>query len=137
MKAQGEIRDKGLPLSEGCVVARVCMFNERRHSNLPLYRVGESGVEGELKRVNRAIEVAASRLDGIRAQVAESVGRAEAEIFVAQKMILEDTELRTALERIIRDEPWQHLVPPVVANILIKRHIIDRIKPQNGAGPQR
>lgn len=38
--------------------------------------------------------------------------------------------------RLIHNEPWQHLVPPAVADILTKRHITNRIKEQACAGPQ-
>ena len=58
----GEIRLRGLALSEGYAVARVCMFNEHRHSNLPMYRVAGSGVDHEEQRIRRSIEIAGERL---------------------------------------------------------------------------
>jgi len=100
--AQHETREKGLALSEGCVVARVCMFNEKRHSNLPLYRVGGGDVEREIKRTGRAIETATQRLDEIKGRVESDIGAAEAEIFVAQKTILQDPQLLGGIEKHIR-----------------------------------
>ena len=99
-----EIRLKGLALSEGCATARVCMFNESRHSNLPMYRVEGDGVEREMERVRRAISVAGERLDKIRADVEREIGVAEAEIFVAHRMILEDPVLSNEVFQLIRDE---------------------------------
>lgn len=102
--ARREIRMRGLPLSEGYAVARVCMFNENRHSNLPLYRVGGSGVERELARVDRALEIGADGLEAIIRRVRESVGEAEAGIFMAQQMILRDATLRRKVGDLIRGE---------------------------------
>ncbi|MDD4873346.1 MAG: phosphoenolpyruvate-utilizing N-terminal domain-containing protein, partial [Kiritimatiellae bacterium] len=90
---QHEVKIKGLPVSPGLAIARVCMFNEQRHSNLPIYKVKGTGVDLEIARVKRAIEIAGKRLEELRTQISEKIGKAEAEIFVAQKMILEDTTL--------------------------------------------
>ena len=45
-----EIRLEGLALSQGSAVGAVCMFNENRHSNLPMYKVSGEGVEKEIGR---------------------------------------------------------------------------------------
>jgi len=102
--SQKETVLKGLPVSEGYAVARVCLFNEKRHSNLPIYRVEGAGIERELAKVKRAIAVVGERLEAIRKEVAESVGRAEAEIFVAQKAILEDPTLFGQIEAVIKEQ---------------------------------
>ena len=93
-----EKRLQGLPLSEGCAMSRVCLFNDGRHSNLPMYRVEGSGVERERERVRRAVKIAGERLETVRGKVAEKIGKAEAEIFVAQKMILDDPVLIEGIE---------------------------------------
>ena len=54
---QQEVKVKGIPLSPGLAIARVCMFNEQRHSNLPIYKVKGTGVDLEIARVKRAIEI--------------------------------------------------------------------------------
>jgi len=95
---------KGLPLSEGYAVARVCLFNEKRHSNLPLYKVAGEGVAKEIGRFQRAIAIAGERLDAVRQEVAAAVGPAEAEIFVAQKMIMEDRALVDQIVALIRGD---------------------------------
>ncbi|MBM4143247.1 MAG: phosphoenolpyruvate--protein phosphotransferase [Lentisphaerae bacterium] len=102
--AARETRLKGVPLSDGCVAARVCLFNEKRHSNLPLYRVSGSGAVRETRRAKRAIELASARLEEVRERVAADVGPAEAEIFVAQKMIIEDPKLHDAIMKVVTDE---------------------------------
>jgi phosphotransferase system enzyme I (PtsI) len=93
---------KGTPLSEGYAAARVCMFNEKRHSNLPQYRVTGEGVPREVERVKVAIGLAGQRLTEIRDEVQRKIGQPEAEIFVAQKMILEDPALFERIQDRIR-----------------------------------
>lgn len=93
-----------MPLSEGFSVARVCMFNEFRHSNLPVYKVSGEGIEKEAARMDRAVAIAGERLDNIAAQVRERIGPAEAEIFVAQRMILNDPSLHTKVDSLIRND---------------------------------
>jgi phosphoenolpyruvate-protein phosphotransferase (PTS system enzyme I) len=89
-----EERLKGLALSEGCAVGRVCLMNERRHIKAAQYKVFGDGIDKEVARLEGALGAAAEDLESVRARVAEDIGRAEAEIFVAQKMIVEDAQLR-------------------------------------------
>jgi len=83
----------GLPISGGTAVARVCLFNERRHSNLAMYRVSGDGIAREVNRVRQAIGVAAAQLEDVIGDVQDRIGPAEAQIFAAQKAILADTVL--------------------------------------------
>ncbi|MBN1556887.1 MAG: phosphoenolpyruvate--protein phosphotransferase [Lentisphaerae bacterium] len=99
-----EERLQGVPLSNGVAVARVCLFNESRHSNLPMYRVTGKGVEREIQRVRRAADIAVRTLTGIRDNVAKAIGPAEAGIFEAQIMILGDEKLRGEITAALRED---------------------------------
>ena len=99
-----EIRLKGLALSKGHAVGKVCMFNEERHSNLPMYRVEGEGVGREIARVERGREIAGRKLEEIRKKVKREIGSAESEIFVAQKMILDDEAMLSEILGHIREE---------------------------------
>jgi len=101
--SEHEVFLKGLPLSGGCAVAPVCLFSERRHNNLPQYDIAANGSGEEMARARQALAVTATRLDAIRKQVADTVGEAEASIFAAQKMLVEDDALHAAVEAWIRD----------------------------------
>lgn len=93
-----EKKIKGLPLSGGCAVGKVCLLNENRHSNLPMYRVPEGeGIVREKARVSRALDIAVNQIEVIREEVEQRIGLAEAEIFVAHKMILEDPHVQKEL----------------------------------------
>ncbi|HNX68979.1 MAG TPA: phosphoenolpyruvate--protein phosphotransferase [Candidatus Omnitrophota bacterium] len=94
-----EARYKGLPLSPGVAFARVCLFNERRHQNLPVRDVSVKEISKEKERVRKAVSLVKDRLEELIASVKDKVGPAEAEIFAAQKMILKDP----ALEKLIAE----------------------------------
>lgn len=89
-----EARFKGLPLSGGVVLAKVCLFNERRHQNVPVHTVSSKESAREKERVEKAFRTVKSRLEGLIRSVNAKVGAPEAEIFAAQKMILEDPALQ-------------------------------------------
>ncbi|MBU4198393.1 MAG: phosphoenolpyruvate--protein phosphotransferase [Verrucomicrobia bacterium] len=89
-----EIRLQGIPISAGVVAAKVCLFNEGRHANLPVYRVSGEGMERERNRILRAMDLAVTQLEALRQDVASRVGKAEAEIFSAQAQILQDPALK-------------------------------------------
>ena len=99
--AQRETRLQGVPLSDGVAVARVCLFNESRHSNLPLYKVSGDGIEREHARVDRAREIARTNLETVRDKVSQTIGLPEAGIFEAQIMILQDPQLIEKVESMI------------------------------------
>ena len=95
-----ETHFKGLPISPGIAHARVCLFNENRHNNLPIYRVEGKGIEREKKRFKKAAELSSTHLESIIKTTRERLGDVEAEIFAAQKMILDDIGLH---EKIIKE----------------------------------
>jgi phosphotransferase system enzyme I (PtsI) len=97
VQAGAETRLKGLPLSPGIAVARVCLFNERRHASLPVVNVTDKEVGSEGERFRKALTVVREKLALLGREVEERIGKAEAGIFEAQKMILEDPAL---IERI-------------------------------------
>ena len=93
LQAATETRFKGLPLSPGVAVARVCLFNEKRHTSLSVTNVTDKEVRSEGDRFRKALSSVREKLTQLIREVKERVGKAEAEIFTAQKMILEDPAL--------------------------------------------
>ncbi|HOW58438.1 MAG TPA: phosphoenolpyruvate--protein phosphotransferase [Candidatus Omnitrophota bacterium] len=94
VKLNSETRFKGLPLSSGVAFAKVCLFNERRHQNPPVQTIRTKEVLQEKERVQKALGIVRERLDVLIESVKSKVGPAEAEIFTAQKMILQDSALQ-------------------------------------------
>lgn len=88
-----ETKLRGIPLSGGVVLAKVCLFNEARHRNLPVYNVAGQGVDREIGRIRRALRLASDQLGTLEKDVQTKIGKAESEIFMAQKMVIEDEKL--------------------------------------------
>ena len=86
----GERRVRGMPLSGGMAIGRVCLFDDRRHQDVPEYDIDPSHAEAEVSRLEEALAGVSRELDDVRARVAGRLGHAEAGIFAAQKIIVED-----------------------------------------------
>ncbi|MFO8012325.1 MAG: phosphoenolpyruvate--protein phosphotransferase [Phycisphaerae bacterium] len=100
-RIDNETRFRGLPVSPGVTVARVCLFRQARHEAIPQYTVSGEAKEEEKKRLDEAVEAVLGRLEGLHDVVQERVGAAEAEIFSVQRMILKDPVLRDQLAETI------------------------------------
>ncbi len=92
-----EIILKGQPLSKGLATGRVCLFNENRHENLPMFKVQGKGLERQHARVTRAIELVGKHLDELQRDTETRIGPAEAQIFAVQNSILHDEQLQGAI----------------------------------------
>lgn len=103
-QAVNEIRLKGLALSGGRTVARVCLFRESRHGKLPQYRASGLGIKLELDRLKQAVAAAAERIDAIRRQVEKNLGKKEAEIFFAHGMIVREEKLLDDIGALILEQ---------------------------------
>lgn len=93
MYSKEEIRLKGIKISEGIVLAEVCLFNTDRHYNLKLFMNPEDDHQNEKNRLQKAITMAEQQLENLISNVAKRLGKAEANIFMVQKMIVADAEL--------------------------------------------
>lgn len=99
-----EQRFRGIPVSGGVAVAPACLLNEYRHNPAAIYTVPAEEITREQERLRAALDDVARQLEKLKSQVAERVGRAEAEIFTAQKMIVEDAGLRNTMAGMIAGE---------------------------------
>ncbi len=102
-----ERRFRGLPVSGGTAVARVCLFRDQgRHPSLRIHHVPPEEAPRERERLDRALAIVRGRLEAVERAVADRIGPAEAEIFVAQRMILGDPALRERIESAIDDQHY-------------------------------
>ncbi len=92
-----EIRFQGLPISGGITIAQVCLFDDSRHHDVPVEEASSLPAEKEIVRLENASQAVSVRLAEVKEKVDRHIGSAEAEIFVAQKMILEDASLKKQL----------------------------------------
>ena len=79
-KIAAETRLVGLPISGGAALAKLCLFNESRHNNLPTYSVTAAGAPAERDRLVRAAKIATERLDELVREVTDRIGPAEAAV---------------------------------------------------------
>lgn len=89
-----ERRITGLPVSEGVVRARVCVLEALQRRAIPYYTIPERKIEPEQRRVDAAITHVAVHLEHLVGEVTQRIGPAQANIFVAQRMMIEDPVLR-------------------------------------------
>ena len=92
---------KGVALSPGIAVARICRLNDNRYSNVPDYEVESKDFAYEKERFYKARAVAKENVIKIAERVRVKVGDAEAGIFDAHVMILEDPQLQMDVEQLI------------------------------------
>lgn len=91
----------GVPASPGIVVGPVHLLRWEV-PEVASRVIPDAEVEDELARLRRATVRAIERLRAVRARAAEKAGEGEAAIFDVQVSILEDAELRTRVENLVR-----------------------------------
>ncbi len=96
-----EISLTGLAVCPGVALGRVCLMNEERHADLDLSCVSIEAVDQELQELERARRVAVVQLEDLARETARRIGEAEAAIFMAQRMIVEDVALNAEVTRYI------------------------------------
>lgn len=101
ISTQTETRFHGLAISGGVALARTCLFRHDHRVEPPDYRVEGEGIDREKERLKMAVAASIEHVESLRQTVAERVGAAEAEIFTAQRLILEDPVLERQLTEAI------------------------------------
>ncbi len=82
---------KGLPISSGKVVAKICVYSQVTHQGIVERTLdSDKEVEAEIKRFESAVTTCSEGMDSIAANVRKEIGESEAEIYVAQKHIMND-----------------------------------------------
>jgi phosphotransferase system enzyme I (PtsI) len=92
---------KGIPASPGIVVGPVHLLRWEV-PEVPDSTIEPGEVEAEIERLHIAFARAIERLRTIRNRAVKTAGEAEAEIFEAQVMIVEDPDMRERVEAVIR-----------------------------------
>ncbi|MHB8053827.1 MAG: phosphoenolpyruvate--protein phosphotransferase [Candidatus Aminicenantales bacterium] len=97
------LRLRGIGASPGIVLGEIVLADRVLFSSkkeyIPPYRVAE-----EMERLNAALQRTRAEITAVKDQVRAQIGEEHAFIFDAHLLILEDPTLRTALERLIREE---------------------------------
>jgi len=84
---------EGLAINSGRVVAAACLYSADMHKSVDEYDIEEKTVAAELTRLDVALRECSLDLENISVRVADGVGMAESEIFLAQKHIINDSAI--------------------------------------------
>jgi phosphoenolpyruvate-protein phosphotransferase (PTS system enzyme I) len=94
---------KGIPVSPGVVIGRAFVLDDSRE-HVPYQSIPEDAVEGELERLERAIERAVQAIEQDRDRASEKLGPEPAKIFEFHLGLLHDkTMLKPVRDRIQRE----------------------------------
>jgi phosphotransferase system enzyme I (PtsI) len=99
----GEVRWRGLSVSDGIVVGRVLRIHDGTRQ---VYRatVNEADIERETRRLRAAVRLSKRQLLAIKARAERELGAEQAYIFDAHLLMLEDRKLLDEIEAFIRQE---------------------------------
>jgi phosphoenolpyruvate-protein kinase (PTS system EI component) len=93
---------RGIPVSGGVAVGPALVV----HWEVPPVRqraIAPDQVDTEIGRLREALAFARERIQGVRERAAQRAGPEEARIFDAQLLILDDVELVSSTEQLIRE----------------------------------
>lgn len=100
-----QMKFKGISISSGRIAGLICLYSAERHKTVPEYSLTSiEAVEMELLRYEEILSQCSHELNRIASEVAESVGNAEAEIFLTQKHIMTDPKVIDAIKKMVTDE---------------------------------
>lgn len=92
---------KGIGISPGIALGKVFIYKE---PEIVLFKKQVEDLNYETERLERAVEEGLSQIGSIYDQVLKTLGKREAEIFNAHKMIMKDPEFVGLVERKIKSE---------------------------------
>ncbi len=99
------IKFSGISINAGRVVGECCLYSAEMHKAVPEFTLAnERLVEEELKKFDLVLKQCSKELDAIAVQVETSVGKAESEIFVTQKHIMNDPKVVDAIKSMVLKE---------------------------------
>lgn len=99
-----EVQLSGLAVSDGVVYGRAAVLHPVSHLAVPWYRVEQAKLPHEHERVMATMAEAARQIDALVETVSSRVGKAQSNIFVAQRMMVEDETLHEEIRQVIESE---------------------------------
>lgn len=100
-----ELKVKGVSISSGKILGQVCLYSSAMHNSVAEYTLGdEVEVQNELDRFDKILVQCSHELNRIASEVAESVGKAEAEIFLTQKHIMNDPKVVSSIKKQVSED---------------------------------
>jgi phosphoenolpyruvate-protein phosphotransferase (PTS system enzyme I) len=96
---------QGLSINSGRVAGKVCLFSAERHKAVPQYSLkNEDAITHELDRFQEVLDQCSEELNHIANEVTDSIGKAESEIFLTQKHIMNDPKVLAEVRREVSEQ---------------------------------
>ncbi|NLP01058.1 MAG: phosphoenolpyruvate--protein phosphotransferase [Fibrobacter sp.] len=100
-----QLKFKGLSINSGRISGKVCLYSAERFKAFPKYPLSsEAAVKQELERFDEVLVLCTHELNRIASEVSDAIGKTEAEIFLAQKHIMNDPKLIAAIEKEVAED---------------------------------
>jgi len=93
---------QGIPASPGIAIGQAFVFLDEEEPTIPRYPVGERELDGEWDRFIVAVGKAKDDVTGLRDRASREMGAEHGAIFDAHLMMLDDPEVREAIEQSLR-----------------------------------
>jgi len=103
---------QGIAAAEGFAIGPAFLY-QPAEITIDRQTIDDADVPGELARWHDALECARTQLDELQRRAASTIGKENAAIFEAQRLMLEDPALLEMVEAKVRDE---HLPAPAALN---------------------
>lgn len=94
LQPKSEYRATALPISDGIACGPAHLVLRESGEYVPRYHIAATEIPKEKARLSYTLEIAANNLNHVIHVVEERVGRVQANIFLAQKMIIQDEALK-------------------------------------------
>ncbi|MBE0558855.1 MAG: hypothetical protein IH628_16630 [Proteobacteria bacterium] len=94
----------GLPVSEGVVLARIRLMEKPDVDAVPFFLIAEEAVSSEIALLEDTLTRTALQLESLIEKIADRIGPAQANIFLAQKLMVEDATLHEEMFATIREQ---------------------------------
>jgi phosphotransferase system enzyme I (PtsI) len=95
----------GVSINPGRVAGECCLYSAERHKAVPESLLADAGqVADELRKFDAVLSECSAELDAIAQQVELAVGKAESEIFITQKHIMNDPKVVDTVRSMVTNE---------------------------------
>ncbi len=95
----------GISINSGRVFGTVCLYSSERNRAVTEYSLATAAaVKEELERYEEVLVQCSHELNRIATEVAKSIGKAEAEIFLTQKHIMNDPKIVAAIRQAVEQD---------------------------------
>ncbi len=100
---KGERAFRGIPVSAGVVRGKVLVITTSRET-VPQRSISEDGIPAEMQRLEQALIQTRQEILAVQQKVADNLGAADANIFDAHLLVLEDPTLLDETTRLMREQ---------------------------------